>query len=153
MGAPCAFCFFFSSRRRHTRFDCDWSSDVCSSDLGAPAARARGPAGPAQPEHPAGLRRDRHELRVPAVAAGGDPSGEEGLMPTALPGTRRVEQIMGMPIVVDVRDDDVDDGPLERGFGWLRSVDATFSTYRDDSVISRLRRGETTREEAPPDVR
>src|SRR2546430_5593241 len=23
---------FFSSRRRHTRFDCDWSSDVCSSD-------------------------------------------------------------------------------------------------------------------------
>src|SRR3990167_10653525 len=24
---------FFSSRRRHTRFDCDWSSDVCSSDL------------------------------------------------------------------------------------------------------------------------
>src|SRR5256886_13004434 len=33
----CAFCgfFFFSSRRRHTRFDCDWSSDVCSSDLDA----------------------------------------------------------------------------------------------------------------------
>src|SRR5256886_13061114 len=30
--------FFFSSRRRHTRFDCDWSSDVCSSDL-SPAFR------------------------------------------------------------------------------------------------------------------
>src|SRR5690606_39372770 len=28
------FCFFFSSRRRHTRFSRDWSSDVCSSDLG-----------------------------------------------------------------------------------------------------------------------
>src|SRR5260370_12619910 len=28
----CSF-FFFSSRRRHTRFKCDWSSDVCSSDL------------------------------------------------------------------------------------------------------------------------
>src|SRR3990167_4348995 len=25
--------FFFSRRRRHTRFDCDWSSDVCSSDV------------------------------------------------------------------------------------------------------------------------
>src|SRR5207237_7873341 len=25
--------FFFSRRRRHTRFKCDWSSDVCSSDL------------------------------------------------------------------------------------------------------------------------
>src|SRR5256886_16704629 len=31
-----AFSFFFSSRRRHTRFDCDWSSDVCSSDLPFP---------------------------------------------------------------------------------------------------------------------
>src|SRR2546430_7054652 len=34
--------FFFSSRRRHTRFDCDWSSDVCSSDLSKDD-----PAGPA----------------------------------------------------------------------------------------------------------
>src|SRR5258707_10153673 len=33
------FFFFFSSRRRHTRYWRDWSSDVCSSDLGA------GPAG------------------------------------------------------------------------------------------------------------
>src|SRR5207237_3024125 len=32
----CSF-FFFSSRRRHTRFKCDWSSDVCSSDLSSPA--------------------------------------------------------------------------------------------------------------------
>src|SRR5215510_4640124 len=29
------FVFFFSSRRRHTRWPRDWSSDVCSSDLGA----------------------------------------------------------------------------------------------------------------------
>src|SRR6266567_5529935 len=41
---PFSVFFFFSSRRRHTRFDCDWSSDVCSSDLeptaaGAPQAR------------------------------------------------------------------------------------------------------------------
>src|SRR5690242_20778372 len=27
------FFFFFSSRRRHTRLTCDWSLDVCSSDL------------------------------------------------------------------------------------------------------------------------
>src|SRR5262249_59410421 len=31
----CSFVFFFSSRRRHTRLVSDWSSDVCSSDLGA----------------------------------------------------------------------------------------------------------------------
>src|SRR5688572_18204906 len=36
--SPClnVVIFFFSSRRRHTRFDCDWSSDVCSSDLPNP---------------------------------------------------------------------------------------------------------------------
>src|SRR5689334_23950641 len=32
--------FFFSSRRRHTRWNCDWSSDVCSSDL---SRERRGP--------------------------------------------------------------------------------------------------------------
>src|SRR3989338_4038214 len=31
--------FFFSSRRRHTRWNCDWSSDVCSSDLNAKVPR------------------------------------------------------------------------------------------------------------------
>src|SRR5260370_15508328 len=35
LGVLVFFCFFFSSRRRHTRFKCDWSSDVCSSDLSA----------------------------------------------------------------------------------------------------------------------
>src|SRR5438034_7067617 len=47
----CVFLFFFfSSRRRHTRSLCDWSSDVCSSDLlfiladsgGGNSARSRG---------------------------------------------------------------------------------------------------------------
>src|SRR5690242_21296439 len=39
------FFFFFSSRRRHTRLTCDWSSDVCSSDLrssGRTGGRRRG---------------------------------------------------------------------------------------------------------------
>src|SRR5690242_21550599 len=35
------FFFFFSSRRRHTRLTCDWSSDVCSSDLGDPLPHTR----------------------------------------------------------------------------------------------------------------
>src|SRR5437870_247692 len=33
-------CFFFSSRRRHTRWPRDWSSDVCSSDLSIVEGRA-----------------------------------------------------------------------------------------------------------------
>src|SRR2546429_2003839 len=40
--------FFFSSRRRHTRCSRDWSSDVCSSDLGRLAADAVAPAQLAQ---------------------------------------------------------------------------------------------------------
>src|SRR5207237_6453528 len=39
-----SYFFFFSSRRRHTRFKCDWSSDVCSSDLAAVGERGAGDA-------------------------------------------------------------------------------------------------------------
>src|SRR5256885_9859679 len=35
------YIFFFSSRRRHTRLQGDWSSDVCSSDLNPPALLAK----------------------------------------------------------------------------------------------------------------
>src|SRR6267143_4004495 len=40
--------FFFSSRRRHTRWNCDWSSDVCSSDLTRVTAPISGLTGRAQ---------------------------------------------------------------------------------------------------------
>src|SRR6266850_4768790 len=40
------FLFFFSSRRRHTRLQGDWSSDVCSSDLGTGEAVPAEGAGP-----------------------------------------------------------------------------------------------------------
>jgi thiamine biosynthesis lipoprotein len=65
----------------------------------------------------------------------------------------RVEHVMGMPIVVDVRDADVDDDVLDRMFDWLRQVDRTFSTYKDDSEISRINRGELSVEDATADVR
>src|SRR2546430_6613775 len=55
-------CFFFSSRRRHTRFDCDWSSDVCSSDLYHPPARRRDRGGrPGLLSDRAGRLADRSE--------------------------------------------------------------------------------------------
>jgi thiamine biosynthesis lipoprotein len=69
------------------------------------------------------------------------------------PGLRRVEQIMGMPIVLDVRDEEVDEGVAEPVFAWLRAVDARFSTYREDSEISRLNRGALALDEAHSDVR
>jgi thiamine biosynthesis lipoprotein len=70
-----------------------------------------------------------------------------------LPGVRRVEHIMGLPIVVDVRDDNEPDAALEQLFDWLRWVDATFSTYRDDSEVTRINRGELRSEDAHPHVR
>src|SRR5207237_2383314 len=68
--------FFFSSRRRHTRFKCEWSSDVCSSDLvelrvlpqphlaGAGAGRGAAGGGP--------------EARQPAHVRHGPAGGEIG---------------------------------------------------------------------------
>src|SRR2546430_13655269 len=66
---------FFSSRRRHTRFDCDWSSDVCSSDLAA-----------ARPEADADLRRDAGLLRHCRHVAD-LPSGEALLRAAGVPRT------------------------------------------------------------------
>ena len=57
---------------------------------------------------------------------------------------------MGMPIGIDVRDASGVD--VEPAFAWLREVDATFSTYRDDSEISRLDRGELTLADCRPEV-
>jgi FAD:protein FMN transferase len=76
----------------------------------------------------------------------------EGLMLATLPGIRRVEHIMGMPVVLDVRDEHVDETAVEAMFDWLRWVDAVFSTYKHDSEISRLNRGELALADAHPEV-
>ena len=56
------------------------------------------------------------------------------------------ELVMGMPVTV------VCDRGAERVFAWLRWVDATFSTYREDSEIRRIDRGELHVADAHPDV-
>jgi len=73
--------------------------------------------------------------------------------PASETGLRRVEQIMGMPISIDVRDAGIEPAALERAFAWLRFVDETFSTYRDDSEVSRLACGELALDDAHPEVR
>src|SRR5947207_10409245 len=59
------FYFFFSSRRRHTRSLCDWSSDVCSSDLCDHREGARG--------WNSGPRLDHHDGAVEQLDAAGRP--------------------------------------------------------------------------------
>ena len=65
----------------------------------------------------------------------------------------RVEQIMGMPIEIDVRTAGVDPVALDHAFDSLRDVDACFSTYRTDSEISRLNRSELALGQASDEVR
>jgi len=61
-----------------------------------------------------------------------------------------VRHIMGIPIAIDLRDPEGVD--LEVAFAWLREVDATFSTYREDSEISRLDRGDLRLADCRPEV-
>jgi thiamine biosynthesis lipoprotein len=60
---------------------------------------------------------------------------------------------MGTVITVDVRDPDVEPAALEAAFAWFREVDETFSTFRGDSEISRLSRGEITAPECRSEMR
>src|SRR5690606_39651477 len=69
-------CFFVSSRRRHTRFSRDWSSDVCSSDLRDPAGHdlclpATDGAAALRQHGEAGLPADRGGLRSLCLALAG----------------------------------------------------------------------------------
>jgi thiamine biosynthesis lipoprotein len=74
----------------------------------------------------------------------------------AAPRRAVVEQIMGMPVSVHVRGDgargpDVD-AAIQVGLAGLRRADAVFSTWRSDSAIQRLRRGELSVAQCPPEV-
>jgi thiamine biosynthesis lipoprotein len=64
-----------------------------------------------------------------------------------------VAQIMGMPILIDVRDEGAHEEDMERAFDWFRWVDATFSTYHEDSEIRRLGRGDLDFADAHEHVR
>ena len=77
----------------------------------------------------------------------------EGMTAAVVPGVRRVEHIMGMPIVVDVRDEEAHGEAIEPVFEWLRTVDNRFSTFKEESEVSRIDRGELPVAAAHPDVR
>ncbi|WP_410641966.1 FAD:protein FMN transferase [Amycolatopsis sp. lyj-346] len=67
--------------------------------------------------------------------------------------TTRVEQVMGLPISLDLRDDE--DGfaeVVDEVFAWFRDVDARFSPFKDDSEVSRYDRGELTAAELSDDL-
>ena len=61
--------------------------------------------------------------------------------------------LMGTTVSIDVRDEDVDRAALVIAVEVLHDIDERFSTYRDDSEISRLDRGELALHDASADVR
>ena len=71
----------------------------------------------------------------------------------AEPGLHRVEEVMGIPVGIDVRDAGADPAAVERAFAHLRWVDATFSTYRAASEVRRLDAGTLAPADAHPAVR
>src|SRR5437762_11406534 len=72
--------FFFSSRRRHTRYIGDWSSDVCSSDLGGFILVLR--QGSHDLRRPAGPLCDATAVALLAALLGGAALGEAHLAPS-----------------------------------------------------------------------
>ena len=66
---------------------------------------------------------------------------------------RRVVECMGTVFSFDVRAPGVEPAALDEAERWLRHVDATFSTYREDSTISRLARGDVRRADCSAEVR
>lgn len=70
-----------------------------------------------------------------------------------VPSTHRVDHALGMTFVVELPEGSVDGTLLEDVSEWFRHVDATFSTHREHSEISRIDRGELDPEDASSDVR
>jgi thiamine biosynthesis lipoprotein len=70
--------------------------------------------------------------------------------------SRRVEHVMGMPVSLALRGrhaaDAVGSAAWAEAVGVLRQVDRVFSTYRPDSAVSRLGRGELDLADCPPEV-
>ena len=67
-------------------------------------------------------------------------------------GTVHIEHCMGTVFTIDIRDPGNWADAIRGVVSWLHEVDRVFSTYRDDSDISRLQRSEITLDAAHPDV-
>jgi len=66
---------------------------------------------------------------------------------------KQLQLIMGMPITIEVIDPQVTEADIENIFAYFRTVDAIFSTYKEDSEMSRINRGELLEEEYSDDMK
>ena len=119
------------------------------------------PAGSADP-HPGSTARSKRQDRHPLGCDLYQPGLRRIALRCACEGARvvaaaarvpHVEHVMGMPIIVDIRDPDFDTGCVDAVFAWFRLVDEVFSTYKPASEISRLNRGEIGIHDVSEDIR
>src|SRR5260370_5553008 len=141
--------FFFSSRRRHTRFKCDWSSDVCSSDLTMRTIGAGPWGGPhvnltVTPEgfklefdcatgsakgHPVIDRKGRFKLYGTYVSQAGSPSVPREAHPAEYSGSVKGEL---MALDVKLTDSKQSIGIYKLGFGRLQRLNKCPATRPPD---------------------
>src|SRR3954452_2573435 len=117
----------------------------------APAAGRAAPAGPTRPrsaQSPSKLTGSLHRRLTVEVDG-------QAMTSTAPARHVHVEHVMGTVVSVDVRGAEPAVAPAAcaRLAAWLHDVDRRFSTYRDDSEIRRIDRGELLAAEAGADVR
>ncbi|HZT98332.1 MAG TPA: FAD:protein FMN transferase [Ktedonobacteraceae bacterium] len=60
---------------------------------------------------------------------------------------KQLQLLMGMPITVEILDASATEADIERVFAYFRFIDETFSTYKEESEISKINRGELAEEE------
>ncbi|HEV3245374.1 MAG TPA: FAD:protein FMN transferase [Candidatus Paceibacterota bacterium] len=66
---------------------------------------------------------------------------------------RETRDIMGMPVTIEICDADASQAPLAKAFDYFRTVDERFSTYKKESEISRINRGEVSESQYSPEMK
>lgn len=66
---------------------------------------------------------------------------------------KQLQLLMGMPITVEIVDPSVTEADIANVFAYFREVDDTFSTYKEDSEISKINRGELCKDEYSDDMK
>src|SRR5947209_20115704 len=59
---------------------------------------------------------------------------------------KQLQLLMGMPITVEILDTSATEADIERVFAYFRSIDETFSTYKEEREFSKINRGEMAEE-------
>src|SRR6185312_14724750 len=87
---------------------------------------------------------DADERGVQSIARGRSCAGK---------GMRETRQIMGMPVTIEICGAGASQDQLEKAFSYFTSIDARFSTYKGDSEISRINRGEIALGDYSPEMK